>query len=282
MRILLLTDIHGNLPALEAVLRHPAAQGVERIISTGDHTGFGPCPRQVTERLMAQGAVLLVGNHEERLPHALEPEYAGYNWTLLHWTRAQLSGLPLTWPRTYTLEDMLFAHGTPEDPNKLLEASEVPDLLAQLPEGVHWYFSGHNHAPWQVTAHGRQAVNPGSLGLLEDGVGGRAPFAVIERNRGATKVTRYLADYDLNEVRRAYVRGGAAEAAPEMCRAALYTMQHGTYQAALIFVRQAIALGKAHGVTLADPLAFQLAAQEAHWDGDLFCEEYWKQTGAEA
>ena len=240
MRILLLTDIHGNLPALEAVLRHPAAQGLERIISTGDHTGFGPCPRQVTERLMAQGAVLLAGNHEERLPHALEPEFAGYNWTLLHWTRAQLSGLPLTWPRTYTLEDMLFAHGTPEDPNKLLEASEVPDLLAQLPEGVHWYFSGHNHAPWQVTAHGRQAVNPGSLGLLEDGVGGRAPFA------------------------------------------ALYTMQHGTYQAALIFVRQAIALGKAHGVTLADPLAFQLAAQEALWDGDLFCEEYWKQTGAEA
>ena len=89
MKILLLTDIHGNLPALEAVLNTPQARSADRVVSAGDHTGFGPCPRQVTERLRSLGAEILAGNHEERLPQADAPEFAGYNWSLLRWTREQ-------------------------------------------------------------------------------------------------------------------------------------------------------------------------------------------------
>lgn len=100
LKILLLTDIHGNLPALEAVLNTPQARSADRVVSAGDHTGFGPCPRQVTERLRSLGAEILAGNHEERLPQADAPEFAGYNWSLLRWTREQLAGLPLAWPRT--------------------------------------------------------------------------------------------------------------------------------------------------------------------------------------
>ena len=55
LKILLLTDIHGNLPALEAVLNTPQARSADRVVSAGDHTGFGPCPRQVTERLPVPG-----------------------------------------------------------------------------------------------------------------------------------------------------------------------------------------------------------------------------------
>ena len=127
---------------------------------------------------MALNADILAGNHEERFPQADDPAFAGYNWELLRWTREQMEGLPLTWPRTLQIGDMLFAHGTPENPNELLEAEEVPALLARLPEGVRWYFSGHNHNAWNVCAHGCRAVNPGSLGLMEDDLGGRAPFAV--------------------------------------------------------------------------------------------------------
>ena len=87
---------------------------------------------------MALNADILAGNHEERLPQADDPAFAGYNWELLRWTRAQMEGLPLTWPRTLQTGDMLFAHGTPENPNELLEAEEVPALLARLPEGVRW------------------------------------------------------------------------------------------------------------------------------------------------
>lgn len=158
MKILLLTDIHGNLPALEAVLNTPQARSADRVVSAGDHTGFGPCPRQVTERLRSLGAEILAGNHEERLPQADAPEFAGYNWSLLRWTREQLAGLPLAWPRTLRLDNMLFAHGTPDNPNHLLYPDDLPALLAGLPEGVAWYFSGHNHHPWDVSAGGWRGV----------------------------------------------------------------------------------------------------------------------------
>ena len=278
MKILLLTDIHGNLPALEAVLNTPQARNADHIISAGDHTGFGPCPRQVTERLRSLGAEILAGNHEERLPQADAPEFAGYNWGLLHWTREQLAGLPLAWPRTLRLGNMLFAHGTPENPNLLLYPEDLPALLSGLPDGVTWYFSGHNHHPWDVSAGGRRAVNPGSLGMLEDGHGGTAPFAIIEAEGERVSCQVCHAAYDPAETRRAYVEGGAAQAAPEMCRAAMYTMETGTYQVCLKFVRLARELGEPRGLTLADPEAFRLAAAAWDWGDGMSCAEYWRRA----
>ena len=67
MSTLVIADVHGNLPALEAVLAHPAAQKCTEIISLGDHVNFGPQSREVHDRLTALGAILLLGNHEERL-----------------------------------------------------------------------------------------------------------------------------------------------------------------------------------------------------------------------
>ena len=181
----------------------------------------------MTERLRSLGAEILAGNHEERLPQADAPEFAGYNWSLLRWTREQLAGLPLAWPRTLRLDNMLFAHGTPENPNLLLYPEDLPALLAGLPEGVAWYFSGHNHHPWDVSAGGRHGVNPGSLGMLEDGHGGTAPFAIMEAEGERVSCQVCHATYDPAETRRAYVASGAAQAAPEMCRAAMYTMGDG-------------------------------------------------------
>ena len=109
-------------------------------------------------------------------------------------------------------------------------------------------------------------------------MGGRAPFAVIETDGKETRVTRLTVPYDLEEVKRAYVTGGAAEAAPEMCRIALYTMETGTYQAALKFVRLAKQLGEKQGVSLADPQAFRMAAEAWDWGDGLSCAEYWRQV----
>ena len=60
MPTLVLADIHGNLPALEAVLAHPAAQRCSDIISLGDHVNFSPQSRAVHERLTELGAVMLL------------------------------------------------------------------------------------------------------------------------------------------------------------------------------------------------------------------------------
>jgi len=60
----ILTDVHGNLPALEAVLADVAARGIGEVVGVGDLVGFGASPNQVVDRLVASGATLLQGNHE--------------------------------------------------------------------------------------------------------------------------------------------------------------------------------------------------------------------------
>ena len=147
-----------------------------------------------------------------------------------------------------------------------------------LPEGVAWYLSGHNHHRWDVCAGGRHGVNPGSLGMLEDGHGGTAPFAIMEAEGERVSCQVCHATYDPAETRRAYVASGAAQAAPEMCRAAMYTMETGTYQACLKFVRLARELGEPRGLTLADPEAFRLAAAAWDWGAGMSCAEYWRRA----
>ena len=95
MPTLILADIHGNLPALEAVLRHPAAQKCGDIVSLGDHVNFGPKSRAVHDRLVSLGATMLLGNHEERLLHPQDAAFDGYNWRLMRWTAQQMQGADL-------------------------------------------------------------------------------------------------------------------------------------------------------------------------------------------
>ena len=93
MKYLILNDIHGNLPALEAVLADPRAAACEQVISTGDHSGFGPCPGETAALLERIGARCLLGNHDWRARHHLEPQFQSYNWSLLHWTAERLPDL---------------------------------------------------------------------------------------------------------------------------------------------------------------------------------------------
>ncbi|MGN0971456.1 MAG: metallophosphoesterase family protein, partial [Aristaeellaceae bacterium] len=73
MRCLIVSDIHGNLPALEAVLASPEAAACESIISLGDQVNFGPQSREVLQRLESLHAAMLLGNHEERFTRLEDP-----------------------------------------------------------------------------------------------------------------------------------------------------------------------------------------------------------------
>lgn len=271
MRTLIIADIHGNFPALEAVLDTPEAQSCQRIISLGDQVNFGPLPRPVLLRLKALNATMLLGNHEARLLRVDAPEYAGYNWALQRWTHRQLQGLDVGFPMDYAEGSKLFVHGIPGDPFHLIEAEEVPALLDSLPAHVTHLFSGHNHAPWLVEHRGRTACNPGSLGMLEDGIGGHAPFVVMEEQNGSIRLTRHIADYDTTALKRAFIESGCALAAPEMARIVLHTMLSGEYQATLKLVRFAAGLGD-----LADPATWQQADRAWPWQEPVTTAEYWK------
>ena len=274
MPTLILADIHGNLPALEAVLRHPAAQKCGDIVSLGDHVNFGPQSREVHERLTSLGAVMLLGNHEERLLRPADAEFDGYNWRLMRWTAQQMQGADLHLPMDLRRGRVLMTHGTPGEPYHLVQPTEVPRVLDSLPEGVELLLSGHNHHRWDVSHGGRRAVNPGSVGMAEDGKGAVAPFLVLE----GTEVVQYEAVYDVDEVLRAFVESGVHRLAPEMCRMVAHVMRTAKYQGVLKLVRHVSATAAAMDLTLGDEAAWKAADRTYPWAEAISSEEYWNQV----
>ena len=280
MPTLVLADIHGNLPALEAVLAHPAAQKCTDVVSLGDHVNFGPQSRAVHDRLVQLGAVMLLGNHEERLLHPADADFDGYNWRLMRWTAGQMQGVSLDLPTDWQRGSVCFTHGTPGDPYHLVQPDEAPGLIDALPDGVRLLLSGHNHTPWDVTHKGRRAVNPGSAGMRElpmdstaSGLPGRAPFLVLE----GEEVSHFEAVYDTNEVARAFVGTGAAQVAPELTRAVLHVMRTAEPQGVTRLVRHVGQTAAAMGLTLGDEAAWKSADGTYGWAEDMPSEDYWKQ-----
>ena len=284
MPTLVLTDIHGNLPALEAILRHPAAQGCTDVISLGDHVNFGPQSREVHERLVQLGAVMLLGNHEERLTRPADAEFDGYNWRLMRWTARQMQGIDLRLPTDLRRGRVLFTHGTPGQPYHLVQPPEVPAVLDALPDGVELLLSGHNHTPWDVSHGGKRAVNPGSAGMRELPPGtaahaprpdhlALAPFLV----RDGMALTYHGALYDTREVARAFLDSGASREAPALCRAVMHVIRTSEPQGAMKFIRHVSAAALPMGLTLADEAAWHAADRTYPWPEAVSSEEYWSQ-----
>ena len=272
MSTLVIADVHGNLPALEAVLAHPAAQKCTEIISLGDHVNFGPQSREVHDRLTELGAILLLGNHEERLLRPADSEFDGYNWRLMRWTAQQMQGVDLRLPTDLQRGNILFTHGTPGDPYHLVQPAEVPALLDTLPEGT-LLLSGHNHHKWDITHNGRRAINPGSTGMAEDGKGAVAAFLVLE----GTDVTRYEAPYDVHKVLRAFIDSGVHRLAPEMSRMVARVIAVAEYQGVLNLVRHVNAVAATMGLTLGDESAWKAADLTFPWTEAIPSTEYWTQ-----
>lgn len=280
MAMLVIADIHGNLPALEAVLAHPAAQGCSDIVSLGDHVNFGPRSRAVHDRLISLGATMLMGNHEERLTRPEDADFDGYNWRLMRWTARQMQGVDLRLPTDLRRGRVLFTHGTPGQPYHLVQPPEVPALLEALPEDVTLLLSGHNHTPWDVRWHGKRAVNPGSTGMRElpidataPGAPGIAPFLILD----SEEVMRHEAIYNVDEVARAFLSTGAARIAPELTRAVLHVMRTAEPQGTLKLIRHVSAVAARIGMTLADEAAWKQADLTYSWPEAMSSEEYWKQ-----
>lgn len=273
MPTLVIADVHGNLPALEAVLAHPAAQRCSDVVSLGDHVNFGPQSREVHDRLVSLGATMLLGNHEERLTRPADAEFCGYNWGLMRWTAQQMQGVDLRLPADLRRGSVLFTHGTPGNPYHLVYPPELPALLGSLPGDVTLLLSGHNHHRWDISHSGKRAFNPGSVGLAEDGRGAAASFAVLE----GEDIALYEAPYDVKQTLRAFIVTGAARMAPEMCRMVAQVMQTAEYQGVLKLVRHVNAEAAGLGLTLADEAAWKAADLTYPWPRAISSEKYWSE-----
>jgi len=154
MRIALISDIHANLPALEACLAAAQKQDADRLALLGDFVGYGPDPEAVVARvgpLVAAGAIAVLGNHDMAVlkpSRDMNPVAA----EAIAWTRGQLSkdaksflaGLPFE----VRSGDLLFVHADASDPAAWHYVTDAEAALASLSGcNAQVTFCGHVHVP---------------------------------------------------------------------------------------------------------------------------------------
>ncbi len=162
MRRAIVSDIHGNLEALEAVLEDAQAQGAEEIYCLGDLIGYGPNPRECIDIAMDRFKLTLMGNHDQAAIFDPEGFNQGAERAIL-WTREQLEsrGNPRQnerrWeflgelPRRHEEGDLLFVHGSPRAPlheyifpEDIYNRRKMERLFQMIPR---YCFVGHTHVP---------------------------------------------------------------------------------------------------------------------------------------
>jgi putative phosphoesterase len=174
VRLALISDLHGNELALEAVISDARRTGVEQFLCLGDVATLGPRPSAVLGRLMDLGCACILGNHDEFMLDApLVRTYSEYPTIVasVDATREALSAKELAFiqgfSRTLKLEDVFAYHGTPRSNMENLlattPAQEVDTMLGSARARV--YVGGHTHLQLVRQHHGTFIVNPGSLGM---------------------------------------------------------------------------------------------------------------------
>jgi len=233
VRILLLSDIHANLEALQACLE--AAPPHDVVMNLGDLVGYGASPNEVIAQSRALGNLFVRGNHDKAVCGLMDTqEFNPVAALAAHWTRDQLNTENMEWLRSLPhgpvrmdgVDDVEFVHGSPVDEDEYVVTP--PDALALLQDSaVTLTFFGHTHlqgsfafnpTATEVKSQGlypeyqtvgqtenvefpirnsfRYMVNPGSVGQPRDG-DWRAAFAVYDTDRRV--VTYWRVPYKLHE-----------------------------------------------------------------------------------
>jgi putative phosphoesterase len=190
MRVAALCDVHGNLPALEAVLAEVASLEVDRIVCGGDVVA-GPFPRDCLERLRAADAVFVRGNADRESPRAPEGTWEWIVGQLDPASLEFLAGLPLT----VSLDGVLYCHGSPRDDDEILTRVSPDERFRAALEGVEerLVVGGHTHVQFERIIDGIRFVNAGSVGIPYEGKRG-AFWALLEGEEVELRHTPYAVD----------------------------------------------------------------------------------------
>ena len=193
MRIGVLADVHGNLPALEAILAD--AGPVDGWLVAGDLVGHLPFPDEVVDVIAGLDAPCVLGNHDHALLEGLDIPGSRSGTIAIREqrsrvrpaTRAFLAALPLTCELQLGATEILLVHGSPRDPlEERLEGLD-DDLRVQLRGRL--LVTGHSHR--QVREPGY--LNPGTVGLPSDG-DPRSAYALLDAGNGDVELRRVAYD----------------------------------------------------------------------------------------
>ncbi|MGH2455703.1 MAG: metallophosphoesterase family protein [Candidatus Limnocylindria bacterium] len=225
MRIALISDVHGNLPALRAVLDDLASIGCDAVWCAGDVVGRGPHPNEVVEELRRHSIPTVQGNWDEAVGMGREvtgsiwatPEAEAEGYASLVWTAARLTDENRTWlrqlPDKLRLEihgrsAMLF-HGAPLKQNEYIWEDRPSRYFARIAsdEGDDLFCFGHTHESFHRVCGQAHFVAAGSVGC-GSGADARARYAVMYVTEADVVVGFRSVEYDHETVVRDLVASG--------------------------------------------------------------------------
>lgn len=187
MKVAILSDIHGNLHALQAVWEDIEAQKPDEIYCLGDLVGYGAYPNEVVEFIRDRGIPTVMGNYDEGVGFDLhdcgcvyrDPVKDRLGKQSLMWSRQQTGDankkILRSLPMQIRLEDrrphLLLVHGSPRKMNEYLYEDRPAATFQRIQKvaGTDILLFGHTHLPYQKEVNGTLFINTGSIGKPKDG-----------------------------------------------------------------------------------------------------------------
>ncbi len=223
IRILLISDIHGNFPALQAIDRQLNASGFDYIVNSGDSLVYAPFPNETVSWLREQQAVSILGNTDQKVIKLLSgkvmkkpgnPEKrimytstaealndAGRSYLCSLSTKARLKLRQSGKADSKHKIKLGIFHGSPADHNEFLFV-DTPDSRFLELAGLSKYqivVTGHSHSPYHKMLANVHFINPGSVGRMFDG-NPSASCATLEITNGVITVQHFRIAYAIDEV----------------------------------------------------------------------------------
>ena len=224
-RVAVITDLHANLPALQAALARIDELGVDAIYCGGDLVGYGPHPNEVCALIAEREIPTIYGNYDYAIARDLDDCGCAYvtahdrelgqrsvDWTVAHTAQASkdfMRALPFDLRFAVGDSAVHLVHGSPRKVNEYLFEDKPPSLYERLAaaEDAGVLVFGHTHKPWVRDYGGVRFVNCGSVGKPKDG-DPRGAFAVLDAEGAEVRVTIERVDYDAAAVAREVADAG--------------------------------------------------------------------------
>jgi putative phosphoesterase len=237
MRYLILTDIHGNIDALEAI-----QESYDRVLCLGDLVDYGPAPQEVIQRIRDSGAICVCGNHDVAMATGADCRSSPVSYALSVATREHfrplMSNDALEYLRelpehiTLWTEEAVFrlVHATPRDPiheylNGDAEEADWISAIGDLVKEDGLLLVGHTHKPFLRKIGSLTIINPGSLGMPVDG-DPRGCYAIWQDGKIELKRVSYDVDCAVHRLRSSGLPEEVAAAMSSILRHAKRAPQH--------------------------------------------------------
>lgn len=214
MNILIISDIHGNFPALQAVDDAFKNRDFDLIVNAGDSTVYAPFADEVLDWLQTKNVISVLGNTDVKVKKLIRgknfkkpanPEkrimYTATLETISEKNKDYLCSLQKKKTITCGNHRIGLFHGSPADPDEFLFDTTPVERFKELAAGTdcNIIITGHSHTPYQMEIGGVHFINPGSVGRMFDD-DPRASCAILHLNKNDIHITHHRVPWDIDRV----------------------------------------------------------------------------------